>query len=101
MITPSNGRIVWYTPARPSDQFIVQHGIEPLAAMVAHVHSDRMVNLVVFDSQGFIHARTSVTLLQDDDRKPEEGRFCAWMPYQKAVASGQIAPTMHAEPKSV
>lgn len=95
MIVPSNGRIVWYTPVRGGEEFIVQHGIEPLAALVAHVHSDRMVNLVVFDSQGFMHTRTSVTLLQDDDPKPEEGRFCAWMPYQK----GQAAKTEALEAK--
>lgn len=99
MIVPRNGRIVWYTPAREGgdiEQFITQHGIAPLAAMVCHVHGDRMVNLVVFDNQGFMHARTSVTLLQDDDRKPEGGRFCAWMPYQK----GQAAKTEALEAKA-
>lgn len=95
MIQPSNGRIVWYTPARnDSDGPIAQHDkLVPLAAMVVHVWGDRMVNLVVFDSNGDQHARTSVTLLQDDDPKPEGGRFCSWMPYQL----GQAAKTEAAE----
>ena len=98
MIKPSNGRIVWYTPDRASDSDhkIAQHNqMVPLAAMVAHVWGDRMVNLVVFDSNGAMHARTSVTLLQDDDAKPEGGRFCVWMPYQL----GQAAKTEALEAK--
>lgn len=97
MIPPSNGRIVWYTPARPIDGFdsdacIVQHNkLVPVAAMVVHVWGDRMVNLSVFDSNGNITPRTSVTLLQDDDPKPENGRFCSWMPYQKAMAEKAAA----------
>lgn len=93
MITPSNGRIVWYTPSRPvetfdSDKCIAQHDrLVPLAAMVVHVWGDRMVNLVVFDSNGTATPRTSVMLLQDDDAKPEGGRFCSWMPYQKGQAA--------------
>lgn len=92
MIPPSNGRIVWYTPARKSGDFdsdadIVHHDkLKPLAAMVVHVWGDRMVNLVVFDSNGQQRPRTSVDLLQDDDAKPEGGRFCSWMPYQVGQA---------------
>jgi len=93
MIKPSNGRIVWYTPAVKSDNFdsdamICQHDrAVPLAAMVVHVWGDRMVNLVVFDSNGTPHARTSVALVQDGDLAPELGRFAAWMPYQKGQAA--------------
>lgn len=105
MIIPSNGRIVWYTPAHKIGDFdnevaVTHHDkLKPLAAMVVHVWGDRMVNLVVFDSNGVAHGRTSVTLLQDDDAKPEYGRFCSWMPYQKAVAAGEIPPVLHAEAK--
>lgn len=97
MIPPSNGRIVWYTPARKTGDFdgdaaIVHHDkLKPLAAMVVHVWGDRMVNLVVFDSNGHQHSRTSVDLLQDDDAKPEHGRFCSWMPYQIGQAAKQAA----------
>lgn len=103
MITPSNGRVVWYTPARSfgnaenmSDHAVAQHDkLKPLAAMVVHVWGDRMVNLVVFDSNGSVIPRTSVVLLQDDDPKPEGGRFCSWMPYQL----GQAAKTEALEAK--
>jgi hypothetical protein len=96
MIKPSNGRVVWFTPSRVTEHRIEQHdGRQPLAAMVVHVWGDRMVNLVVFDSNGRPHAETSVTLLQDDDLKPEEGRFASWMPYQL----GQAAKTEAAEAK--
>ena len=96
MIIPSNGRIVWYTPSKIGDEIISQHDkTKPLAAMVVHVWGDRMVNLAVVDSDGVWHVRTSVTLLQDDDPKPESGCFCAWMPYQK----GQAAKTEALEAK--
>lgn len=99
MITPTNGRIVWYTPSRKtadydSDAAIAQHDpSKPLAAMVVHVWGDRMVNLVVFDSNGHHHTRTSVLLLQDDDAKPEGGRFCSWMSYQIGQAAKHALPT--------
>jgi hypothetical protein len=93
MIPPSNGRIVWYTPAIVSGDFDSDAGIrqhdktKPLAAMVVHVWSNRMVNLVVFDSNGMPMPRTSVDLLQDDDAEPKGGRFCQWMPYQIGQAA--------------
>lgn len=86
MIAPSNGRIVWYTPG--ADFAGVQHDInKPLAAMVCHVWGNRMVNLLVVDSNGDQYAQTSVTLLQDDDAKPVTGRFAEWMPFQKGQAA--------------
>lgn len=101
MITPTNGRIVWYTPDVGFDNIMIQHdGATPLAAMVTHVWSDRTVNLVVFDSDGYQHRRTSVTLVQDGDPKPSGGRYCEWMPYQKLVAKGEIPPVLHAQPAS-
>ena len=98
MIKPTAGRIVWYTPSRiGTDEAIAHHDkLMPLAAMVVHVWSDRMVNLMVADSNGNVHPRTSVDLLQDDDAKPESGRFCSWMPYQL----GQAAKTEAAEAKA-
>lgn len=79
MITPTNGRIVWFSPANYTG--------DPLAAIVCHVHSDRMVNLLVIDSGGQTVAVTSVPLLQDDDRPPAGQRYCQWMPYQKGQAA--------------
>lgn len=91
MITPTNGRIVWFTPATSVAgglNGIVQHDkTKPLAAMVCHVWGERMVNLLVTDSQGIQHAADHVTLLQDDDTPPKLGRYCEWMPYQKGQAA--------------
>ena len=55
-----------------------------------------MINVAYFDSNGFPYRETSVDLLQDDDPKPEGKPFATWMPYQKAIAEGKIAPTLHA-----
>lgn len=93
MIKPTNGRVVLYTPAKPTNDFDSDKAIEqhdssvPLTALVVHVWGDRMVNLVVFDSNGNSHQRTSVTLLQDDDLAPEWGRYAEWMTYQKGQAA--------------
>jgi hypothetical protein len=94
MIVPTVGRVVWFWPSHVSDPGFAHHDTrEPVAAIVAHVWGDRMVNLAVFDSNGVPHSMTSVQLLQDDDPKPEHGYFCAWMPYQM----GQAAKTEAAE----
>jgi hypothetical protein len=88
MITPTNGRIVWYTPATNADRNISQ--LDPsaqLAAMVVHVWDDRTVNLVVFTSEGYPVSRSEVTLVQPDDMAPEDGRYCVWMPYQLGQAA--------------
>lgn len=86
MISPSNGQIVWYTPAHDHMDATQHDPLRPLAAMIVHVWGDRMVNLAVFNSDGHQTARTSVILLQDDDPKPKAGRFCEWMPFQLGQA---------------
>ena len=87
MIKPTNGRVVLYTPSEADlvDGMAFYHA--PLDAHVVHVWNDRMVNLAVFDANGKLWARTSVTLLQDDDAPNPLGRFCEWMPYQKGQAA--------------
>ena len=95
MIIPSNGRIVLYTPYK--NELLSPYGmvtqrdkdgnVVPLAAMVAGVHGDRMVNLIVFDANGHLFPVTSRTLLQDDDVGNKDGGFCQWMPYQKGQAA--------------
>lgn len=83
MIQPTVGRIVHYHAYGDKPQL---PGLEPLAAIVTWVHSDRMVNLVVFDANGEPHARTSVTLVQPEDEVPEVPdenlSYATWMPYQ-------------------
>jgi len=103
MIRPTPGRVVWFTPSKLTQmgQLFTHHDAnEPLAAIVVHVWGDRLVNLVVFDSNGVSHSRTSVPLLQEDDAKPENGYFCAWMPYQvgqAAKAEATLALARNAE----
>lgn len=100
MIKPTVGRVVWFCPSHgdPLHSFVFSHGDGRsirLAAIVAWVHSDRMVNLAIFDPSGVAQARTSVPLLQDGD-PPSPYSFCEWMPYQK----GQAAKTEAAEAKA-
>lgn len=96
MIKPSIGRVVWFTPSKTDTQLLFKVGDQqPLAGIVAYVHSDRCVNLAVFDPNGGSHSRTSVTLLQDDDVGNEGGYYAEWMPYQK----GQAAKTEQLEVK--
>jgi hypothetical protein len=92
-ILPTVGRVVWFTPSRLSGDGFFAHidGRRPLAAIVAHVFSDGLVNLAVFDSNGVSHSRTSVPLVQDGDDKPEHGYFCEWMPYQVGQAAKAAA----------
>ena len=88
MITPTNGRVVWYSPGAWDTIHQIDKA-KPLAALVTHVWGDRMVNLCVFDSDGVPCPRTSVPLLQDDDARADRpvGPCCEWMPYQKGQAA--------------
>lgn len=55
----------------------------PLAAKIVHVHSDRMVNLTVWDANGNNFGVTSVELVHPDDAAEDRaGFFAAWMPWQ-------------------
>jgi hypothetical protein len=93
MIKPTVGRVVWYQPdsaerikGEPHDQVC--------AAIITYVWSDTMVNLMVMTPNGVPYGVTSVALVQEGAKYG--GRWCTWMPYQKAVAKGEIAPTLHA-----
>lgn len=84
VISPTPGRIVWFHPA-PHDGVATLNG-QPLAAIVAGVHSDRLINLAVFDAYGNSQQRSNVHLVQPDDAAPD----CAhatWMPYQVGQAA--------------
>ncbi len=84
VITPTPGRIVWYWPA-PNDNIPALAG-QPLAAIVAAVHSDRYINLCVIDAYGNHHSRQNVFLSQSDEDAAPSG-FAEWMPYQKGQAA--------------
>jgi len=90
LIKPSVGRIVWYYPD-PKNTLIAPTGGAPMAAIIAYVHSDTMVNLAFFDANGVASNQTSVKLLQDED-KPNPGEiYCEWMPYQVGQAKAAAA----------
>ena len=92
MIKPTPGRIVWFTPADDDHLLTRIDRSQPLAAIVAYVWNDRLVNLSVIDQHGSHHPRTSVTLLQDDEVSGSDGHFAQWMPYQKCVATADTKP---------
>lgn len=92
LIPPTPGRVVWYYPSQheiDAKQIAIYDQGQPLAATVAYVFSDRLVNLSVVDQAGAQFRRTSVQLLQEDDPVPHtsEGPYAAWMPYQLGQAA--------------
>jgi hypothetical protein len=97
MILPTVGRIVHYHP-RPGEKGVTVPDTmgQPCAAIVAHVNPDGTVNLGVFDRDGHQYGRRGVQLIQEGSAHPQFGDWCEWMQYQKDVAAGRIAPTLHA-----
>lgn len=94
MIVPTPGRVVWYHPKEAEPGYNATP--VPLAATVAYAHSDTCVNLAIIDREGNPFQRTSVLLWQGEGARPPLP-YAEWMPYQKAVASGQQPPTLHAK----
>lgn len=89
MIKPTIGRVVLYYG---SGEYAAQ--CQPRPASICYVHSDTMINVGGFDKNGDPFKATSVTLIQDDDPRPDYGH-AEWMPYQK----GQAAKTEALEAK--
>lgn len=90
MIKPTVGRVVLYTPCEFDKQghnAMAAYNNVKLAAIITCVHSDRMINVVVFDANGKPNGICSVNLIQDDDPIPTTGRYCEWMEYQKSQAA--------------
>lgn len=81
MIQPTIGRVVWVV--RPRDTTDIK---QPEVGFVTYVHSDRCINVKGFNANGVDFFLSSLTLLQDDDAKPE-ANFACWMPYQKGQAA--------------
>ena len=81
MIKPTVGRVVWFFKYVPG-----QGHKGPLAAHVAYVHSDSMVNLMAIDENGNPRSETSVYLRQDNSEYPPSN-YCEWMPYQQGQAA--------------
>lgn len=106
MITPTVGRIVLYTAsANPGDEAYSPVSDQKMAAIVTYVHNDRSVDIHVFapprHNEKVEADRIRVALIHRDEHDvwPDDegyiGEYCEWMPYQKAVAAGSIAPTLH------
>lgn len=91
MISPTVGRIVWFHPNgnEAANDLLASNGSDqPMAASVAYVWGDTLVNLDVIDHSGAHAAFTSVTLIQDGYDIPASGEcYCEWMPYQKGQAA--------------
>ena len=84
VISPTPGRVVWYYPAEHDG--IGRLNGQPLAAIVAGVHNDNLVNLAVFDAYGNSQQRSNVTLVQPDEDRPNHAH-ATWMPYQVGQAA--------------
>lgn len=89
MIKPTIGRVVWYYPGGKT-----QLQSQPLAALIAYVHSDTCINIGYFDRNGVSWSQTSVALEQEPGDADWSYSFCTWMPYQVSQAK------KHEEPKS-
>lgn len=88
MIKPTVGRVVLVTRPTPFSD-------ETVPAFVCKVWGDRLINVGGFDENGDPFKASSVPLLRDADQIPDAGAYAHWMPYQQAVASGALAPTLH------
>lgn len=95
MIKPTVGRVVWFYPIGHPSLNLNNNLNAPLAAIIAYVWSDVLVNLAVFDCNGNSVPHTSIVLEQDEVPAPPGQSYCTWMPYQK----GQAAKTEALEAK--
>ena len=85
MIEPTVGRVVLYNPDAVDNKQHVNYNGQPMAATVAYVWNERMVNLSVVDHDGKQFSLTSVPFAQDDDAVTPG--MCEWMDYQKGQAA--------------
>jgi hypothetical protein len=86
MTQPTVGRVVHFYTKEGKYDFGYCFGTgRPHAAIVTHVHSDKLVNVVAFDANGKSHGFTSVQLVQADEQVYGPV-YCEWMPFQKGQA---------------
>lgn len=106
MISPTVGRVVWFWPSTQDTRVAMAvrsprrspesgdfEQPQPLAALVAYVFDDRLVNLTVSDHDGNTYARQNVQLVQEADAKPDGVSFATWMPFQVGQAKRHEQPT--------
>ena len=83
MIAPTVGRVVWFYRYFGGG---VSEG--EYAAIVARVHSNRLVNLMVISEIGATSSELDVPLIQEGEETPNAD-YCCWMPYQIGQAKKQ------------
>lgn len=89
MIKPTIGRVVWFHPGvafAEANNIAFGDPEQPLAATIAYVINEQMVNLSAVDQNGKQFNVTSVPLKQDDSDLKIGSYYCEWMPYQKEQA---------------
>lgn len=89
LIKPTVGRVVWFYPGELAFRGFNYDPAVPMAAIIAFVQSDRMVNLHVFDHAGAPHGVTSIPLHHGDEVAGDGGPRCEWMPFQRGQAQAQ------------
>ena len=88
MIKPTIGRVVWLWPsAELATEIAYRDKTLPLAATVAYVWSDCLVNLAAVDQNGRQFHLNRVQLVQGSDQCTPGGTYCEWMPSQKGRAA--------------
>lgn len=85
MIKPTVGRVVWVS--RPKQTIDPK---QPEVGLITYVIDDRTIHVTGFNPYGQLFSLNPVSLLQDDDAKPE-GDFACWMPYQVGQAAKAAA----------
>jgi hypothetical protein len=94
MIVPTIGRVVLVRNRHANPD-----KAQPEAALVAYVHNDRLINVGGVDHGGLPFAMHRLRLVQEEGDHTDSDTYAEWMPYQKVVAKGEIAPVLHATPE--
>lgn len=90
VIKPTVGRVLHFFPTAQymgSRHLAFGDPSQPLAAVIAYVHSDTMVNLTVWDQNGLQFGVCSVPLVQEGCDMIVGSFYAQWMPYQKGQAA--------------
>ncbi|TRO18442.1 hypothetical protein EQ826_01775 [Ectopseudomonas mendocina] len=89
-IAPTVGRVLHFVPTADymaGRKLAFGNPAQPLAAVIAYVHSDTMVNLTVWDQNGEQFSVCSVPLVQEGGDVIVGSFYAQWMPYQKGQAA--------------
>jgi len=91
---PSVGRILHYIPAQNEPVCWIDRS-QPLCAQIIMLNADDTVNVIVWGQDGRSNHRIGVRIVGELESPPQRG-YLRWMPYQRAVASGEAQPVQHA-----